>query len=877
MAVGANRNRLERDMDDEMRFHIDMEAQDLVARGWEPADAERQARVAFGSTDSFKEEARDNMALRWMNDLRADIAFGLRSLRRAPAFTAVAVIALGIGIGSNATVFGFADSVVFRKLAVRDPDRIVAVFATQGDANLLNISYPTFDDIRGGVRSFRDAAAFTEHGVSVTTPRGPTVAWAVSASDNYFDLLGVQPVRGHLFKPGDSHRAVVVLSQRTWEQQFASDPQIVWKAIRVNGLPFTVSGVAPASFTGTRLLTYAPALWLPVGMTAAMLPGGAKVLANRGIPRFNVIARLNEGVSISAANADAQSLATRLSRMYPQRLGDLRFTLIPNAGAINPWLAPRDRIELVGKLLLVGVWMVLLIACADVANLLLARMTVRRHEISVRLALGASRGRLARQLLAESLVLALLGMAAAIPLAYIALRASIRLAPPLDFAPSFAPTLDGRVLIFTLSISAFSAIAFGLAPMLQAWSPRLNPDQHSSGRVAAGSGGRLREALVVAQVAVSVVILVAAGVFYRGLNAARAIDVGFDVRRAVVLTLDPSLNVGYDAPRVDAFYRGLETALGTLSGVRGVTKATSIPLDGSSRSLKVFGEGVASSSSSGLSADFFVVDENYFSTMRMPVVGGRPFSAADTTGVEKIVVNPAFANRLWQGSTPIGKVIHFATFDGPQATVAAVVNSATSRRLGDPPRPIVWLSLSRNHAPRLTIIIRTAGNPAALMGPIRGVVRSLDPQMPIIGLRTLEDQVALAYSAAESGAFMGLVFGGLAAILAAAGLFGVLSYSVSQRTREIGIRRALGADRAQILQLIVKSSARLTLLGVAIGIVAAYSMPGSMSAVLYGISPHDPLMIAAAAIAFLAIAAIATLGPALRAVQIEPAEALRTD
>jgi predicted permease len=871
IGLGANRVRLEREMSEEMRFHIEMEARELMAGGMSPSAARRQAVIAFGGEERFRDAARDAMTLRWINDLRADFVYALRSLRRTPGFTLIAVSALGMGIGANSTVFGIVDSVTFRKLAAAAPDELVAVYAEQGDATLLSVSYPTFEDVRREVGSFRDAAAFTESAVGVNGVDGATVAWAVHSSDNYFPLLGVRAERGRLLEPGDLQQAVVVVSHAFWQTGLGSDPRVVGSVLRVNGAPFTIVGVAPASFTGTRLFTYAPALWLSVGLHAQTLAGSNDLLRDRARTRFNVIARLQPGVSLARASADAQASARRLSAAHPRLLANLRFTLIPNASPINPWLAPRERIELLGKLVLAGVGLVLLIACADVANLLLARMSTREHEIGVRLSLGASRGRLLRQFLTESVVLALLGLLAALPLAYFALKGMAKLVPPVDFPTSFAPRLDLRVLWFTMATALGAALLFGLAPMVYARSARPLGLQRSGSRIAAASGTRLRGALVASQVMVSVVVLFAAGLFARGLIAARRLDVGFDTKNAVVLTLDPRLLPDYDAERTRQLQRRLHDQLAALPGVRAVSRTTSIPLDGNSVTVKTFVDDRSAA------ADYFVIDENYVSTMGLRMVAGRTFTRADTAGIERVLINEVLARRLWSDSLAVGRQIRLGALDGPPVEVVGVVRASSSRRLGDAPRPLLWRSLERNPVSRSIFIVRGSGDLRTLLDQVRRTVHTEAPVVPIIGLRSLEQHVAIAYSAAQNGAWSALAFAALAGVLAAAGIYGVVSYAAARRTREIGIRAALGAGTTQVLRLIVRDGLRVSAIGALLGFAASFALPRSMSAILYGVSPRDPLMLVIPPLLFLLIAAAASLVPAWRAARINPIQALRPE
>jgi predicted permease len=873
----VNRRRFERDMDDEMRFHIDMEARDLAAHGMSEQEARAHALGAFGGQTRFKEEARVALPLHWVSDLRTDLRYALRSLRRTPAFTGVAVLALGIGIGANATLFGVADAVAFRPLAVPQPEQLYSVFGRQTDGSPLILSYPTYLDLRAGVPAFADAAAFTERMVSLNADGAPVAAWAAHITDNYFTLLGVRATAGRLTQPGDHATPVAVLSHAFWQSQFGGDRGVVGKSIRVNGAPFTVIGVAPPGFHGTRLFTFAPALWLPIGMHAQTLPRSGDLLHDRDQARFHMLVRLAHGTRTEIARQQLNVAAGRLARVYPQVPEGSRLYLLANRTPINPWLAAPERLAMIGLLSLAGGWLVLLIACADVANLLLARMTTRAREIATRLALGASRGRLVRQFLAESALLAALGAAAAVPFAELALRASQRLTPPLDFAPSFSPSLDGRALVFTAAVALAAAMVFGLAPIFHAWSPDLARMFRGASNNPRPGTNRSRQALVVAQVATSVVVLAMAGLFTRSLGAARRIDVGFETRRTLGFSIDPSLLVGYDRERVAALYRRIVTDLEALPGVQSVARASSIPLDGNSAAMRVLA-GEATPASRAVVADHFVVSPNYFATLGMAIVAGRAFSPADTAGVERVLVNETLARRLWPDSTvALGEQVWLDSIGGARVEVIGVVRSHASRQLGDPPRALMWRSLERNRVARTTVIVRADEHPERLIAAVRQRMQALAPDLPVVGLRPLDQYVALAYSAARGGAAGASALGIVASLLAAAGIFGVVAYTVSQRTREMGIRMALGARTSQLVALMLRSGLRPTAIGIVAGLGLTMAIPRGMAAILYGISPHDPTVLVGASVFLLVVATVAALIPAWRGARVDPRRALQVD
>jgi predicted permease len=651
----------------------------------------------------------------------------------------------------------------------------------------------------------------------------------------------------------------------------------VGKSIRVNGAPFTVIGVAASGFHGTRLFTFAPALWLPIGMHAQTLPRSGDLLHDREQARFTVIARLGPRARPEIARQQVDVVASRLARDYPRAPEGSRLSLVSNRTAINPWLAAPERLAMIGFLSLAGGWLVMLIACADVANLLLARMTTRAREIATRLALGASRGRLVRQFLTESLVLAALGTAAAIPIAAAALKGSERLTPPLDFATSFSPSLGGRSLVFTAVVALAAAVVFGIAPIFHAWSPDLARMFRGAPNHPRPGTNRSRQVLVVAQVATSVVVLAMAGVFTRSLGAARRIDVGFETRRTLAFSVDPSLLVGYDAERVAALYRRIVADLEGLPGVQSVARASAIPLDGNSATMRVFA-GEATPASRAIVADNFLVSPNYFATLGMTIVAGRSFSRADTAGVERILVNETLARRLWPDITAaLGEQVWLDSIGGARAEVIGVVRSHASRQLGDPPRALLWRSLERNRVARTTVIVRADDQPERLIPVVRQRMLAIAPDLPVVGLRPLDQYVALAYSAAQGGAAGASALGIVASLLAAAGIFGVVAYTVSQRTREMGIRVALGARTSQLVALMLQSGLRSTVMGLVAGLGLTMAVPRGMAAILYGISPHDPGVLLGATALFLVVATVAALIPAWRGARVDPRRALQAD
>jgi predicted permease len=846
-------------------------------------EATRQARAAFGGVERYKDDARDAWPLRWLSHIAADVRFALRSLARSPSFTATATIALALGMSANTIVFGAADAVAFRPLAVRAPERLVALYGAQGEATLLNFSYATFGDVRRETRAFEDVAAVTEAPVTINAG-DPTTAWAAHVSDNYFSMLGVVPASGRFIRPGELAAPVAVLGYSFWVAQFARDPSVVGRTIRINGAPFTIVGIAPAQFSGTRLFTYEPSVWLPVGMHRFTLPGSDSLLTDRGADRFLLIARLRGGIDLRQAHDNVNALAARLAEQYPVLDRGLSIQLISNRTPINPWLAAPERLTWIGRLLVIGVSLVLLIACANVASLLLARMSARREEIAIRLSLGASRGRVLQQLMTESLVLAALGAVVAVPVSMLGARGLVGLSPHLDYASSWRPADDARVIGDAIISSLAAAVIFGLAPAMQTvrrsvgigLRPALPLGRRRRFRVRFRV--RFRELILVAQAALSVTVLTVAMLLMRSLRDARRIDPGFELAGAATFTLDPQLDPSYDAARTRALYANVTARLAALPPVIAVSRAAYLPLDGNGAARRVFVDGGPTALDRVPVAEFNVSAPGYFRAIGTPIVAGRDFTAADSgSESDVVVINDVLARRLWPGESAIGKHVRLESAAAPRAEVVGVARSSKYRSLGEPARAAIWRDLDRAPRSRTTVVVRTSGDERTVLSAIRAAVRDIDPALPVIGLATLREHVSLAYSPVLSGAIGGFGFGALALLLTVSGVCGLVAYTVSRQRREIGIRAALGARPAELVRMVVARAVMLSGIGVAIGLAVVVLVPMGLEHMLYGLSAHDPVTLAIATLGFCGIAAVAALAPAVRAVHIDPMTALRLD
>ena len=810
-----------------------------------------------------------------------DLRFALRSLLRRPGFTAAAVLTLALGIGANTAIFSFADAIAFRPLPVAEADRLVAPFATDADGEILGFSFPDYLDLRRGLTGIEELATFTERPVTLARGGGqPELGWAMLVSEGYWPLLGVEPALGRLFGAGEAGRdgrggdAVAVLSWRAFQRRFGGDRGVVGSTIAINGHPFTVVGVAAEGFLGTRLFSYAPEVWVPVARHEAVVAGSAGWLDGRESGSFHLLGRLAPGVDREQAQAELVVAVERLRAAHPEAARRTGARLFSNRTAINPWASSPEQMRAIVLLALGGVAVVLLVACANVANLALVRSSGRARELAVRASLGAGRLALVRQLLAESLLLAFAGGAAGVAIGWLGSRGIARLMPVLEYELAVDPRLDARTLLFTLVAALLAALASGLLPALRA--SAVNPAEPIRGGTAAtGRGQRLRHALVVAQVAFSVVVLVAGGLFVRSLGAARGMDLGFQPRGAAVFGLDAVL-LGYSGEQAAALEERLAASFAALPGVRGVTWADDLPLDGNSSTVEIGVPG--RDRDEQIRAYYQSVVPGYFDVLGMRVLEGRAPAAADRTrDPEPVVVNAAFAAALW-GAPPaaLGKLLQIGT-GATRYEVVGVVNDAKVDWLGESSQPMVYFDRRRDVIGRAWFVVRHDGDLAALASAVRGAVAAADPRLPVTRFETLTEHLAAAYAPAVNGAWLAGAFGLLAVVLAASGVYGVIAYSVAQRRREIGIRMAVGAAPARVAREVLGRAGRLVGGGLAAGIAAAWGVGRLLAGLLYGVSPADPLTLVGVVLLLVAVGLLACLLPARRATRVEPAIALRAE
>jgi putative ABC transport system permease protein len=805
----------------------------------------------------------------WLPGLAREVRLAARSLSRAPGFAMVAMFTLALGIGVNAGTFAFVDALAFRSLPVRDADRLIALFGEQRDEHLQGFSYDDLLDYEEGTRGVLEVVAgFTDGPASLSEGGEATMVWYELTSPDYFRVLQPRVERGRLLAPDDEF--TVVLGAALWRSRFDSDPDIVGRTVQLNGYPFTIVGVAGQGFTGTRLFSYAPQLWVPLRAHTRLIPGSEGWMEIRSNGWLSLIGRLRPGATVQQADAAVNATAARLAEAYTETHAGRSIRILSNRVPINPFAFEPGVVRSAAFATMIGVGLVLIIACANVANLQLARGSARARELAVRAALGGSRLRVMSGPLVESLIVGVCGGILGIVIAYWSLHASAVLLPPLDFAPSFDPRIDWRVIGFAFGAALVSGTLAGILPAVRA----SDADPATTLRATAGASrrSRLLEGLVVAQVAFSVLALVGAALFMRSLRNTRAIDPGFRLEHGLTVTLDPGLR-GQDEAYVRDFYDRLLERTRSLTGVRSVARASFLPLDGNANGADVSREG--EDPEQGLSAFLYVVDPGFYSVLGVPVLEGREFTDADDPESGLVaVVNRTLAERLWPGQSALGRRIQV---DGRAAEIVGVLADTKISMLNEPARSVVAFSLRQRYRTQTTLLIRTSGDPASLAPAVRRIVSEIDPTLALIGLKTLEAGAKYTITAAESGARGGSVFGVLALLLAVAGLYGVLSFTVARRSREIGIRIALGARRQGVVGLIVGRGLRLTVTGILIGLVGAVALSRVLAGLLYHVSPLDPLSLAGTVAILLAVSAIASWLPAIRAASLDPLDVIRSD
>jgi macrolide transport system ATP-binding/permease protein len=879
-----NRETRDDDIDAELRAHLEMARQDRMAKGEAASAAPAAARRELGSVALVTELTREVWGWPSIERLWQDGRYAARMLRRSPGFALVAMLSLALGIGANTAAFSMADAALFRPLPVADPGHVVALHAETPQQGLGGLSYPDFEDVARRTRAFDGLVATRTMRLAVAQPTDvvPHVRFALMVSRGFFQVLGVQPALGRAFTDDEStvpgRDRVVVLSDELWRTQFAADPRVVGTTIRLNGQPFTIVGVAPPQFTGLSQFLH-PALYAPITALTGATAGGSgatHLLEDRAGTFLTVRGRLAPGVTLARAQGELTALAQALASTYPDTNRTRTFTVRTELGARIAEAPPTLAIV---TLLLVLAGLVLFIACANVAGLLLARARSRGREIAIRLAIGAGRLRLLRQLLTESLVLSCAGALAGMGLAWLVIRALASWRLPTDTPIGLNVQLDLRVLLFTAAASMASVLIFGLVPAWRTASPGLTDALKSTdGGLASRARQHGRHALVVAQIALCAIVLVVSGGLFDAFRRMVLVDPGLQADRVMMIELDPEL-VGYAPERTRELYRQLTERVRALPDVRSAALASAVPFRPNFVDQEIVPEGYRfGRDQRSARVPLNIVDEHYFTTIDTEIVRGRGFSALDSDRAPLVaIVNEALAERYWSKASALGRRVRLG-LDGPFAEVVGIARTGKYTSLAEAPQPYLYLPFLQRPRSRMTLMAEAAGDPRALATPLLQVVRSLDPGQPVFNVRDFRTYFEQGTLGPPRVLMQMIGVAGLVGLgLALVGLYGVVAYSVSRRTREIGIRMAIGATKLDVAALVLRQGLTLSIAGTLVGLVASAPILRLMSAGLAGLGGLSYWTLAIVPVGLVAVTLGACWLPARRATRIDPTIALRAE
>jgi putative ABC transport system permease protein len=868
-----HRGRAESELDEEIRAHLEMEIERNIADGMAPEDARLAARRSFGSVALSKEDTRAMWGLRSLEILWQDLRYGVRMLFKNPGFTTITVLTLSLGIGANTAIFTLLDKVLIRPLPVERPDQLVTFVEDAGGSPAI-FSYPLYAELRERNDVFSGVVAYDQKPFSLSDGSQSERVIGQIVSGNYFAALGVRPALGRFFLPEEDRtpgtHPVIVISHGLWRLRFGGDPAVIGKTVSLNNNRYTVVGVAPSEFTGTTRGTVND-VYVPIMMQVQPGSGRSGFLDNRNAGWLQLIGRLKPNVGRAQAQAALATPVEDANRNFPGnpdkdsgQMGDPTKVFLMDGSRGHA-----DRVKdlsLPLKLMMGVVGFVLAVACANVANLLLARASARRKEMAVRLAIGASRWRVVRQLLTECAILATLGGGGGLLVAYWGAGLLLGFQQQTNLVPrALDGNLDGRALGFTLGLSLLTGIVFGLAPALVAsksdFVASLKEDTPGLGRVVRRLS--LRNLLVVAQVALSLVVLICAGLCVKSLRELQAIDPGFEPAKVMTASFDLGQN-GYNEARGRQFISQLSERVATLPGVEAVSFANVVAFSDAPWTYPAIIEG-----SKPQPASHNAISPTYFQTLGIPLAQGREFTTQDTAGAPRVfIVNEAAARRFWPGREAVGQRLN-------GGEVVGIARNSKERGLTADPRPTIYKPLLQIYMPDLTLHVRTATEAQTLLAAVRREAQALDPTLPVYNLGTLAQQKdGLLYIERLAAALLTL-FGLLALSLAAVGIYGVLSYAVTERTREMGIRLALGARPSDLLKLVVGQGLALTLIGLVIGVGASFALTRLISKLLYGVSATDPLTFVLLPLLLTGVALLACWIPARRATRVDPLAALR--
>jgi predicted permease len=873
----------ERELSEELASHLQLHIDDNLRRGMSPEAARRDALRKLGGIEQTKERVRDQRTLPALESLAKELRFAARLLIHKPTFTLVAILTLALGIGANATIFAMVSRFVLHTAPVGDPQTLLALHTTDQNECCNSFSWPLFTDVRDNARSFSGVTGFYELVPASISGKGdPERLWGQATSPNFFDVTQLGLTFGRGFRSDEQNSPVVVLGNRVWKSRFNSDPGILGKSITLSGHPYTVIGVAPPYFRGIDLILDAQ-FWVPIGNIDQLLPNTAR-FDQRDYHWIAVAARLKPGVSKSEATAELNLLAQRFAQAHPDPDKNLGFRF-EQAGS----LPPRDRsvILLFLSTLMIVVFLVLLIACANVANLFLAQAAGRQHEMAVRIALGATRTQLLRQVLTESILLSLLGGALGVLISFWATNGLSAFRFPVPVSIDLNVGVDTKVLAFTFVLSLITGTLFGLLPAwTAAW--RLPSSALKSEDVLARPGRfwTLRNLLVVAQISMSLVLLCVTGLCLRSLRSASNINIGFRSSGVLAMSIDPRLH-SYTPERTVQFLTELQRRVSVLPGVTSAAITDALPLSGGHRSdgFQAVGKKVIDPTPV---VELYMATPGYLNTLGIHLINGRDFLNESATSPCVVIVNQVFADTFFPGENPVGQSV---SSGGVNFEIIGVTNNIKSRFLGETLRPVLFRSLAQTVAsdpsfggytilaavsPRSETAARNDSS-VAIAASVRAVIRDMDPTLAVYNEETMEHHMRGALFLPRLAGTLFAVFSIVGLLLAAIGLFGVMNYSVSLRTREIGIRMALGAQAATVQRLILRQGVQLTAIALAIGLPAAFLIAKLFNSVLYGIKPNDAATFIAIPLFLAVVAALAAYLPARRASQVDPATTLRSE
>jgi macrolide transport system ATP-binding/permease protein len=884
------RDERDRELAEELETHLQMQIEDNLRAGMSPHEARRLALVKLGGPTQTKEECRRRRGFPMLEDLWQDLRYGARILAKQPGFTAVAVLALALGIGVNAAILSAVNGFVLRPLPVEKPSELVAPYwGRKTDAQAWGeFSYANYVDLRGQNKSFAELCAWDE--VSAGVSSGETrnagdderaeVVWGELVGANYFDVMGVKPMLGRGFLPEEDRtpntHPVAVISHSMWQRRFDGNANALGKTVYLNGQPFTIIGVMPESFLGsTFYLRYS--FWAP-SMMAQKFNRRAEWNTDRGYATVRLYGRLKPGVTMEQAEADLNSAAASLAQLYPKEDADTKIQLVTELD--GRYQGATKYIKYAGLMALFISGLVLLVACANVANLMLARATTRAKEIGIRLAIGASRGRVVRQLLTESVLLSLLGGALGCAFAYWGTGLVQATVPPVPYPISLEFGLDAYALKWMLAVSLLTGVVFGLAPaVLASRADLVNVIKGAAGQTRGRRRLNLRGALVVAQVTISIVVLICAGLFIRSLRAALETDPGFSTDNLVTMQINPRL-LGYDQQATWRLFPEIVRRIEALPGVRAAALTDDLPLQaGNLTRGPVVREGEADPPpNQGYISDCSFVTPEYFETVRTPLVTGRDFTDHDDANAQPVViVNQEFARRFYGGAEQaMGKRFRFAQ-GTPLMEIVGVAKDGLYRNLYEDRRPYMFLPLYQQSYAAVAVVVsaQSAGALKTVTEGTRREIAKLDARLPVFGVMMAEENMTIAYWGPRLAAGMATTFGVLALVLATMGLYSVMTYTVSQRTREIGIRMALGAQVRDVLRLVVSQGMRMAVVGIAFGLAGAFALTRVLESLLLGVGATDSVTFLGVPVLLVAVALLACYIPARRAARVDPLLALR--